>query len=313
MIIRTAAAVLATTTLLSSAPVAGAEPKFLTTVRDAYPVLSPDGSTLLFQSTRNGRWGLHTATADGGNLKVLLDSGDDPTTPTWSPDGRRIAFVANSGGSTEIFTINADGTGRRQLTQARGDDEHPHWGSDGRIYWDSGRTTPDLSVPWNEQFQEVFSMKSDGSDVRQHTRCKALCTFASLAPGGRQLLYRKVIAEPGRNWDQTAAKTNSEIFVADVDGRNERNLSRSPAFDGWPVWSPDSQWIGFASNRGGVPNTGQVYVVRPDGSDLKQVTAGDWSNVQPSFSNDSKRIYTYRHVESEAFEHGFIAVVEFVP
>ena len=51
-----------------------------------------------------------------------------------------------------------------------------------------------------------------------------------------------------------------------------------------------------------MPNTGQVYVVRPDGSDLKQVTAGDWSNVQPSFSNDSKRIYTYRHVESEAFD-----------
>lgn len=105
MIIRTAAAVFATAALLSSSPAAAAEPKFLTTVRDAYPVLSPDGSILLFQSTRNGRWGLHTATADGGNLKVLLDSGDDPTTPTWSPDGRRIAFVANSGGSTEIFTI----------------------------------------------------------------------------------------------------------------------------------------------------------------------------------------------------------------
>jgi TolB protein len=313
MVIRTAAAALATAVLLSSAPAAAAEPKFVTTVRDAYPVLSPDGATLLFESTRSGRWALYTATADGGNLKVLLDSGDDPVTPTWSPDGRRIAFVANSGGSTEIFVINADGTGRRQLTQARGDDEHPHWGSDGRIYWDSGRTTPDLGVPWNEQFQEVFSMDPDGSGVRQHTRCKALCTFASLAPDGSQLLYRKVIAEPGRNWGQVAAKTNSEIFVADVDGRNERNLSRSPAFDGWPAWSPDSQWIAFASNRGGVPDTGQVYVVRPDGSDLKQVTDGDWSNVQPSFSHDGKRIYTYRNIESEAFEHGFIAVVEFAP
>lgn len=78
MVIRTAAAALATAVLLSSAPAAAAEPKFVTTVRDAYPVLSPDGATLLFESTRSGRWALYTATADGGNLKVLLDSGDDP-------------------------------------------------------------------------------------------------------------------------------------------------------------------------------------------------------------------------------------------
>ena len=156
-------------------------------------------------------------------------------------------------------------------------------------------------------------MAADGSDVRQHTRCRALCTFASLAPDGSRLVYRKVIAEPGRNWGQAEAKTNSEIIVADLDGANERNVSRSPAFDGWPVWSPDAQWIAFASNRDGVPGVGQVHVVRADGSGLRRVTSGDWSNVQPSFSPDGRRIYSYRHVESEAFEHGFVAVVEFAP
>jgi len=313
MALRTVAAALATAALLSGAPAAAAEPEFLTSVRDVYPMLSPDGATLLFQSNRGGRWALYTAGPDGSSPRVLVDTGNDPATPSWSPDGRRIVYVATSADSTEIFVVNADGSGRRQLTRAPGDDEHPHWGSDGRIYWDSGRTTPDLSLPWSQHYQEVYSMAPDGSDVRQHTRCQALCTFASLSPDGSRLLYRKVLAEEGRRWNQQIAESNSEIFVADLDGSNERNLSQSPAFDGWPVWSPDAQWIAFASNRGGVPGVGQVYVVRPDGRDLRQVTSGDWSNVQPSFSPDGKRILSYRHVETDAFEHGFIAAVEFVP
>jgi TolB protein len=286
---------------------------FVTSVRDVYPVVSPDGDTLLFQSNRSGRWALYTAGRDGANVRLLLDSGDDPSTPTWSPDGKRIAYVATVAGSTEIFVVDADGRNARQLTAAPGDDEHPHWGSDGRIWWDSGRTTPDLGLPWHQHFQEVHSMRADGSDVRQHTRCRALCTFASLSPDGTRLLYRKVLATPGLDWGQGASPRNSEVFIADVDGGNERNLSNAPAFDGWPTWSADGQWIAFASNRGGMANVGQVYVVRPDGSGLRQVTSGDWSNVQPSFSPDGRRLYTYRHVETADTEYGFIGVVEFAP
>ena len=293
--------------LIATSVAVAPEPGFLTSVRDAYPSLSPDGTTLLFQSNRNGRWALYTAAADGSQLRVLLDTGDEPSTPAWSSDGRHIVYVATVGGSTEIFVVDADGANRKQLTAAPGDDEHPHWGPDGRIWWDSGRTTPDLSVPWQDQFQEVHSMAPDGSDVRIHTQCRALCTFASLSPDGRLLAYRRVFTTPGVAWDQSASPRNSEIVVANLDGSDERNVSRHPAFDGWPVWSPDSQWIAFASNREGVPNVGQVYVVRPDGTDLRALTSGTWSNVQPSWSPDGTRLYTYRHVETAQFEHGFVA------
>ena len=40
--------------LLAPAAAAGTAPTFLTSVRDVYPVLSPDGTTLLFQSNRDG-------------------------------------------------------------------------------------------------------------------------------------------------------------------------------------------------------------------------------------------------------------------
>ena len=287
---------------------AGAPPApFLTSVRDAYPTLSPDGTTLLFQSNRSGRWALYVAGADGTNVRVLLDTGDDPSTAVWSPDGRHIAYVATVDGSTEIFVVAADGSDRRQLTAAPGDDEHPHWGSDGRLWWDSGRTTPDLSLPWNRHHQEVHSMTPDGGDVRRHTDCRALCTYASLSPDGQWLAYRRVLPIAGVAWDQSVSLTNSEIMVARPDGSDERNVSTHAAFDGWPAWSPDSRWIAFASNRGGVANVGQVFAVRPDGSGLRQLTTGEWSNVQPAWAPDGAHVLTYRHVEGAGFEHGFVA------
>lgn len=283
-------------------------PQFATTVRDVYPVLSPDGKTLLFQSNRNGRWALYTAAPDGTAVRLLLDSGDDPSTPTWSPDGKRIAYVGTVEGSTEIFVVEADGTQRRQLTSAPGDDEHPHWGTDGRIWWDSGRTTPDLSKPWSEHHQEVHSMAPDGSDVRQHTQCRSLCTYASLSPDGRRIAYRRVLPTPGLAFDHSPSPRNSEVMVANLDGSDERNVAPHPAFDGWPVWSPDSRWIVFASGRDAAPDIAQVHAVRVDGTQLHALTGGDWANVQPSLSPDGTRLYTYRHLETAQFELGFVAV-----
>lgn len=290
---------------------AGIETAPVTNSRDAYPVVAPDGETLLFQSTRNGRWALYTARPDGAGLKLLLDSGDDPVTPSWSPDGRQIAFAATIDGQSEIFIMDADGTNRRRLTDDPGDDSHPHFGADARIYFNSARATPDRTAAWNRQWHEIFSMRADGSDLRQHTHCRTVCTFPSVSPDGRRLVYRKVVDTPGLNWDLSPGQRNSEVFIADIDGANERNLTNHPAFDGWPVWSPDGAAVLFASGRTGAANVGQLYLLDLETMRLAPVDDGSWSNAQPSFSPDGRWIYAYRHLEGgqgdSSYEFGFVA------
>ncbi|HNR77591.1 MAG TPA: hypothetical protein PKM48_10710 [Parvularculaceae bacterium] len=278
----------------------------VTAVRDSYPSLSPDGSTLLFQSNRSGRNAIYLADADGANVRAIYDE-EISETPAWSPDGRMIAFVAVLNDDTEIFVMNADGSNPRQITDQPGDDAHPHWSSDGRIFFNSARTTPDLSADWSSQYHEIFSMKPDGSDLKQHTRCRTVCTFGSPSPDGERLAYRKVVDGEGLNWAQKKGARNSEIFVARMNGSDERNLSQSPAFDGWPVWSPDSRYVVFASNRAGVPLVGQVYAVKPKDGKIIQLTDEAWSNVQPSLAGDGKTLFTYRNIESETAEFGHIA------
>lgn len=238
---------------------------------------------------------------------MLLDSGDDPVMPAWSPDGEKIAFAATVDGQSEVFVMNADGSDKKRLTNDVGFDSHPHWSADGRILFNSARSTPDRNAEWSDQWHEIFSMRADGSDVRQHTNCRAVCTFPSPSPDNRMIAYRKVIDEPGVNWVQAPIETNSEVFVANRDGSDERNITNNPAFDGWPIWAPDSQSVIIASNRDGRPYVSQAFSIDVSTLEVTTLTNETWANSQPMPSPDGKAIYTYRFIQSENGSHGHIA------
>jgi TolB protein len=288
----------------------------VTELRDSYPSVSSDGKTLLFQSNRSGRQAIWAAAADGSLPRLLLDGGamgSAPATPSWSPDGSRFVFGmwpadAALDDESEIYVADASGTNVRRLTTAPGDDSHPHWSADGlRIFFNSARSTPDLKADWGDQWIDIYSMAADGSDVRRITDCRTVCTYPVPSPDGRWIVHRKIIDAPGRDWGQAAIPRNSEVFVTSIDGRTTRNLSDSPAYDGWPVWTADGRWILFASNRDGEPRSGQILAVRPDGTALIPLTAGSRSRVQPFPTNDS-RVFVYELVEGPSGEFGHIAV-----
>lgn len=290
----------------------------ITAVRDSYPHLSPDNQMVVFHSNRSGKQAIWLVAADGANPRLLFDGGvlgSDPGTPVWSPDGRTIAFAMKPAGATdenesEIYLMNAGGSGVRRLTNAPGDDSHPHWSADGkRIFFNSARATPDLRADWTAQWIDIYSMAADGSGLRRYTDCRAVCTYPVPSPNGRSVAHRRTLRDAGLNWAQQPIERNSEVFVTALDGSASVNVSTSPAYDGWPNWSPDGRWLIFASNRDQPPKIGQIYAIRADGRGLKRLTAG-MSKAQPILSPDGKRLYFYENVETDQFEIGHIASVE---
>lgn len=286
-------------------------PVRLTNVISAYPNPSPDGERVVFQSNRTGRFEIYLMNADGGNLVKLTDRPGENSSPVWSPDGAEIVFAASPEGHSDIYLMTSDGSNVRRLTEDPGDDSHPHWSADGRrIIFNSARTTPDRDAEWSRQWHEVFSMNRDGTDLRQHTRCRTVCTYPSLSPDGSRIAYRKIVDTPGFAWDLTSISRNSEVFVANADGSDEINLSNNAAFDGWPAWSPEGDRLVFASNRTGPANVGHLYIVNADGSGLRQITHGGWSHVQPAWFRDGARILAYRNQETADFEFGDVVMIE---
>lgn len=289
----------------------------LTAVRDGYPNLSPDGTKLVFHSNRLGN-AIWIANPDGSDARVLFDPagiGEDPGTPKWSPDGNRITFAMRPAGArdaneSDIYVMDRDGRNVRRLTNTPGDDSHPQWAADGRrIFFNSARATPDVKAPWGRQWIDIYSMTGDGRDVRKHTDCRNVCTYPAPSPDGRFVAHRRITTDLGQNWDLTPGPRNSEVFVTPLDGSAPVNLSSSPAYDGWPTWSPNGKWVVFASNRDKVAYTGQIYAVRPDGKDLRRLTDGLWSRVQPSFAPRGDRILIYESIENADFELGHVASI----
>lgn len=106
------------------------------------PVLSPDGSKILFTADLFvvGAVSIDVVNSDGTGLSSLpTPAGIGYTdSPAWSPDGHRVAFRAFGTSSSGIWTENLDGSDAVRLSNSPSDGD-PTWSPDGsEVAFDSG-------------------------------------------------------------------------------------------------------------------------------------------------------------------------------
>lgn len=110
---------------------------------DGAPDWSPDGSRILFISTRNHNINgnitsdLYTMRPDGSEVTQLTNLKLNFSNARWSPDGQQIAFGATSSdfGLGNLYVMNADGSNLRQLTNSTTEDERAIKVDYGYISW----------------------------------------------------------------------------------------------------------------------------------------------------------------------------------
>jgi TolB protein len=83
------------------------------------------------------------------------------------------------------------------------------------------------------------------------------------------------------------------LAIIQTDGKGSRNILENTEFPERVKVSPDGQWIAFISN------TSQLYLVRPDGSELKQLTFSDEVKTSLSWSPNGEAIVYSQTIESE--------------
>ena len=131
---------------------------------------------------------------------------------------------------------------------------------------------------------QVFSIRTDGSDLAQLTFTEGNKSQPAWSPDGKKLLY---VADGGR--DKFGNDLGLDIWVMDADGSNHVNLTQSLGDDYDPAWAPDGGRIAFTSTRaaGGIR---QLFIMNADGSEPNFITRGYGVEFSPNWSPDGQWI-----------------------
>ncbi len=83
------------------------------------PMVSPDGTKIVYVSTQDGDAEIYMMNADGTGATALTDNSAVDAAPSWFPDSQRLVFVSDRTGQFELYTMNADGSQQQQLTSSQ--------------------------------------------------------------------------------------------------------------------------------------------------------------------------------------------------
>jgi TolB protein len=191
---------------------------------------------------------------------------DQPTlkpTDLPAPDGRTVAVMveAADGWNLSVRVGNDD----TQLATGEAGDEFPiAWSPDSRhlVYaerrlLEDGRTDSYRLAIYDRTRNRSRPITGSSGTERPS---------ASWSPDGTRIAYTADV------------RGTPDVFVVDFDGLGERNLTRHPAWDGFPAWSPDGEQLAFVSRRGG---RSDLYSIRPDGTDFRRLTRTTIEKRQP--------------------------------
>jgi Tol biopolymer transport system component len=142
---------------------------------------------------------------------------------------------------------------------------------------------------------QIYSMNIDGSNVRMISNGEGRTTCSYFFKGGKKVLYSSTFGgkkecPPNPDFSQGyvwAVYPDYEIYTAERDGKNIKNLSNSPGYDAESTISPDGKKIVFTSERDGDL---ELYSMDTDGKNIKRLTNEIGYDGGAFFSPDSKQI-----------------------
>jgi len=211
---------------------------------------------------------------DGKNLRPLTDTPGYDAEATACPLDGSTVFTSMRDGDLEIYRMNGDGKNVRRLTHEVGYDGGAVFDADcTHIAWRASRPKPG---PERDEYQrmlqqglvrptklELWMANADGSDAHQVTYLDAASFAPAFFPAlshaeERRLIFSSNYGDPkGREFD---------LWAIDASGANLERITTAPGFDGFPMFSPASDHLAFASNRATAPgqHDTNVFVARWD-------------------------------------------------
>jgi len=195
----------------------------------------------------------------------------------------------------------------KQLTFG-GENAEAYFSADGRkLIFQSTRD--------GHQCDQIYTMNIDGSDVEMVSTGDGRTTCAYFFPSGKRILYssthlgsKQCPTRPdfsqGYVW---AVYDTFDIFTANPDGSNLKQLTNTPGYDAETTISRDGKLV-FTSKR---DDDLDIYTMDANGKHVKRLTNELGYDGGPFWSYDGKQIvYRAYHPQTEKEKADYIALLK---
>jgi TolB protein len=242
-------------------------------------------------STGKGRTTCGFFMKDGKHIiyaSTHLGSNECPPVPDRSKYGNKYIWPLYE--SFDIFKADLNGKIVKRLTNTPGYDAEATISPDGKTMVFTSVRDGDI---------ELYVMDIATEKVKRITNHIGYDGGAWFSPDGTKIIWRA--SSPTTETEikeytallaqNLVAPTNMEVWVANADGSNAKQVTSFGQANWAPVFMPDGKRILFASNheyKRGFPFN--LYITSGDGKDLKKISRDKGFDAFPMFSYDGKKI-----------------------
>jgi TolB protein len=219
-------------------------------VENAYPRLSKNGKTVLYQSNRTGKWQLYMLDIAAGTSRRITHDEANNNFPDWDPGNEWIAFVSDRDGNEEIYMVKTDGSGLKRVTNDEARDIHPYFSPDGKwLLFNSTRGNGSL---------DIYRTDLATGKTEHLTETPQDETCARYFPDMKSIVFLRNDA------------VSDDVWLMNLTTGLSENLTRTPDVrDGWAMAGGEGSWVYYSSMETGVF---QIYRIRKDGTQKQQLT-----------------------------------------
>jgi Tol biopolymer transport system component/DNA-binding winged helix-turn-helix (wHTH) protein len=236
---------------------------------DSDPRFSSDGKQIAFLRVFGQTYEVFTVPATGGEPNQLTNDKSAVSGLTWDAKGENLIFASRrNGNQSNLWKISANGGEPEMLVTGGKNVVNPAISTDGKTiaFVEELRDTNiwqiNISDQGNSETKLISSSRADHSPA--------------FSPDGSKIVFAS---------DRTS---HYEIWVADADGKNQRQLTFLQQSAGSPRFSPDGKFIVFDSQEG---QRSDVFVIPTEGGQARNLTASETREVLPSWSADGRFVY----------------------
>src|SRR5450432_442669 len=216
-----------------------------------YPVISPDGRTVLFCFKGD----IYKIPVEGGTAIPLTISESVEFSPVWSHDGSHIAFASNRYGNFDVFIMPATGGEAKRLTYFSGGESPCSFSADDKeVIFTANRQDlvsnvqfPDGGLP------QLYSVPADGGKASLFLGVPAI--DASFSSNGEKLIFHDLKGYENDWRKHHTSSVTRDIWVYDLKTKKYTQLTtnkgedRNAVFDG-----NDNDFYYLSEQNGGSMN-----------------------------------------------------------